>query len=303
MSILVVGDVMLDRYWHGAVDRLSQEAPVPVVKMEREECRAGAAANVAANCVSLGAEATLIGIVGHDESAEILYELSIQAGVNTILIPDHLIRTTQKLRVIGKGQQIVRVDFEQRPVTTIDKVARRYIENHDVIVFSDYGKGALPGVQELIATAKAMHKTVLVDPKGHDYAKYAGADVVKPNRDELREMAGGWGSQEQLNAKAQAIRKEARIGAILVTLAAEGMVIYDEHGVTAIPAVKREVYDVTGAGDTVMAALAVMLEDGMPLKEAAEIANYAAGVSVGKFGTSIVTQQELKEAMREQQTV
>lgn len=301
MSILIIGDVMLDRYWYGDVSRLSQEAPVPVVKMDREECRAGAAANVAANCVALGAEATLIGIVGRDESAEILYDLTIQAGVNTILIPDNLIRTTQKLRVIGKGQQIVRVDWEQRPVTTIDKVARRYIENHDIIVFSDYGKGALPGVQELIATAKAMNKTVLVDPKGHDYAKYAGADLVKPNKDELREMAGGWGSQEQLNAKAQAVRRGANIGAILVTLAAEGSVIYDEHGITTIPAIKREVYDVTGAGDTVMAALAVMLEEGYSLKEAAEIANYAAGVAVGKFGTSTVSQQELKEAMRERQ--
>ena len=303
MSVLVVGDVMLDRYWYGDVSRLSQEAPVPVIKMEREESRAGAAANVAANCASLGADVTLIGIVGHDESAEILYDLCIRAGVNTILIPDHLIRTTQKLRIIGKRQQIARVDFEMVPVTTIDKVARKYIENHDVIVFSDYGKGALPGVQELIREAKAMNKTVLVDPKGHDFTRYAGADVVKPNKDELRDMAGGWGSPEQLNEKAQAVRKAARIGALLVTLASEGMVIYDKHGVKSVPALVREVYDVTGAGDTVMATLAVMLDDGLDLVEAARIANYAAGIVIGKFGTSVVTQQELREVMREQQTV
>lgn len=301
MSVLVIGDVMLDRYWYGDVSRLSQEAPVPVVKMEREECRAGAAANVAANCASLGADVTLIGIVGHDESAEILYDLSVRAGVNTILLPDHLIRTTQKLRVIGKGQQIVRVDFEQRPITSIDKVARKYIENHDVIVFSDYGKGALPGIQALIKEAKAMHKTVLVDPKGHDFTKYAGADVVKPNKDELREVAGGWGTDAELAEKVCAVRLAGRIGALLVTRAADGMTLYDYTGATHIPTKAVEVYDVTGAGDTVMAALAVMIDEGKTLREAATIANFAAGVVVGKFGTSIVTQQELKEAMRDRQ--
>jgi rfaE bifunctional protein kinase chain/domain len=297
MSILVIGDVMLDRYWSGEVSRLSQEAPVPVVKMDHEERRAGAAANVAANCASLGGDVALIGIVGRDESADLLNNCVANRGIDVMLVEDITIKTTQKLRVIGRSQQIVRVDFEQRPSASIEALALEQIKRHDIIVFSDYGKGSLVKVSQLIRFAKATGKTVLVDPKGHDYAKYAGADAVKPNRDELREMAGGWSSPEQMNLKAQAIRREAMVGAILVTLASDGMAIYDEEGVAHIPAIAQDVYDVTGAGDTVMAAIAVMLGEGKTLREAAVIANYAAGVVIGKFGTSTVSKAELEEAM------
>ena len=295
-KILVVGDVMLDRYWSGDVDRLSQEAPVPVVRMAHEEHRAGAAANVALNIAAMGAQVTLIGIVGQDEGAEIVRGIVNKAGVKQILLADGSIKTTQKLRVIGRGQQIVRIDFEQRPKIGLIEEALDQIMAHDIIVFSDYDKGALVDVQHLIERAKRSGKTVVVDPKGHDYTKYAGADLVKPNIHEMRDMAGGWTSEEQLAVKANQLRHEANIGSLLVTRAADGMTLYD-GGRHHIHSKAREVFDVTGAGDTVMAALAVMLAQGKTLLESASIANIAAGLAVGKFGTSVVTLDELKGAM------
>lgn len=297
MTILVIGDVMLDRYWSGDVNRLSQEAPIPVVKMAKEAHRLGAAANVAANCAAMGAKTLLLGIVGVDESAENMRRLIDQAGFAALLVEDPSICTTQKLRIIGKGQQIVRIDFEKGPTESLGEIPLQYINNFDTIVFSDYGKGALRDVAKLIAAAKAAGKRALVDPKGHDYGRYAGADVLKPNRDELRDMSGGWGTSEQLASKARAIRREADVGALVVTMAADGMIVYDDNGSTHIQSQAREVYDVTGAGDTVMAAMAVMLDEGKSLREAAEIANQAAGIAVGKFGTAIVSRHELEEAM------
>lgn len=297
MTILVIGDVMLDRYWHGDVHRLSQEAPVPVVKMLREECRAGAAANVAMNCASLGAEVTLIGVTGNDESERLLRKCLLSHSITAYLIPNPNIDTTQKIRVIGRNQQITRIDIEKHaayPALTAAALVR--IDAHDVIVFSDYGKGALTDVGQLIHYAKQAGKTVLVDPKNHDYSRYAGADLVKPNLDEIREMTGGWSTEEQLEAKVEKIRQDANIGAILLTRGPGGMTLYD-GGRHHIPSKAKEVYDVTGAGDTVMAATAVMLTRGMDLRAAATVANYAAGVAVARFGTHAVTSAELSEAM------
>lgn len=295
--ILVVGDVMLDRYWYGDVTRLSQEAPVPVVKMLREEFRAGAAANVAMNCASLGEEVRLIGVTGADESEDRLREC-LTGHILNGLISDDRMDTTQKIRIIGRHQQITRVDIEKKAVpyrVTYD--ALQQIPLHDVIVFSDYGKGTLDDIASLIRYAKNYGKTVIVDPKGHDYSRYAGADLVKPNLDEIREMTGGWGSEEQLAKRINMIREEANIGAILLTRGPGGMTLYD-GGTHHIPSKAKEVYDVTGAGDTVMATMAVKLSRGWSLLKAAEAANYAAGIVVAKFGTATVSVAELEEAMR-----
>lgn len=287
---------MLDRYWRGDVDRLSQEAPVPVIKMGTEEHRAGAAANVALNCAALGAQVTLIGIVGQDEGAEIVRGIVNKAGVKQILLADGSIKTTQKLRVIGRGQQIVRIDFEQRPKIDLVAETLEQVGHHEIIVFSDYDKGALVHIEELIHIAKRLGKTVLCDPKGLNYAKYAGADLLKPNLNEMKDMAGGWTSEEQLTEKANKLRTDARIGALLVTRAADGMTLYD-GSMHHIPAKASEVYDVTGAGDTVIAAVSVMLAMGKSLLEAATIANYAAGVVVKRFGTATCSIDDLNKAM------
>ena len=295
--ILVVGDVMLDRYWFGDVTRLSQEAPVPIVRMKRQEYRAGAAANVAMNCVSLGAEVTLMGLIGADESGLLLRDL-LSKSVNTLLTIDTSIKTTEKLRVIGRNQQIVRVDFEEKPSQAIDGPALEQIKNHEIIIFSDYAKGAFFGIQALISYAKSLGKTVLVDPKGYDYSKYSGADLIKPNLEEMREMAGGWASEADLTAKVDKLKTEAMVGAILLTRAGDGMTLYEgSEQPFHIHSTAKEVYDVTGAGDTVMAAVGVALSEGRTFTEAATMANYAAGVAVGKFGTSTVTMKEIKEAM------
>lgn len=297
-KILVVGDVMLDRYWYGDVTRLSQEAPVPVVKMKREEYRAGAAANVAMNCASLGESVTLIGVTGGDES-EARLRNALTSSIDRQLLSDTLIPTTQKIRIIGRHQQITRVDIEGKADAGLAAAAAmEQIPEHDIIVFSDYGKGALDHVSDLIRLAKRMDKTVLVDPKGHDYGRYAGADMVKPNLDEIREMTGGWGSEQQLTAKITTIMDQALISAVLLTRGPDGMTLFDDQGAHSIPSRAKEVYDVTGAGDTVMATVAVKLAQGWSLRRSAEAANYAAGVVVGKFGTATVSNQELEEAMR-----
>ena len=295
-KVLVIGDVMLDLYWHGEVSRLSQEAPVPVVEMHHDEYRLGAAANVAANCVTLGACVTLIGVIGPDECGDTFFDMLKSHGISAYILTDPSIKTTRKLRVIGRGQQIVRVDFENRPKATPDEKVLEQIGAHDIIVFSDYAKGALVGIQPMIRHAKSLGKTVLVDPKGYDYSKYSGADVVKPNLDEMRTMVGGWENEDQLMEKANRLRAEAGIGAILLTRANDGMTLYNGTA-THIHSKAREVFDVTGAGDTVMAGLAVFMSAGNTLLRSAVIANYAAGIVVGKFGTATVSLDELKEAL------
>lgn len=264
--ILVCGDAMIDRYWFGDVSRISPEAPVPVVKMVRVEERKGAAANVAANCKAMGAAVT---------------ELFSNSDPPV------------KIRVIGKNQQVVRIDYDyqQEPIRIAEFTTQ--CSACDIVVFSDYGKGALKNIAELIPIAKAQGKTVLVDPKGYDYTKYAEADVIKPNLDEMREMVGGWGSPEELHQKAEKLRKDSNIGAILLTRAADGMTLFTGDGHTHIPTYAREVYDVSGAGDTAIAALAFALGYGKSLEAAAHFANKAAGIAVGRFGTSTVGKDDL----------
>ncbi len=295
--VLVVGDVMLDRYWHGAVERISPEAPVPVVRIEREEERLGGAANVALNIRTLGARATLLTVVGQDEPARRLRELLQERDIDTVLREDKQLYTIVKLRVIGRAQQLLRVDFENEPDhEALGEMLEAFAEQlpqHDVVLFSDYGKGGLTHIPRMIEMARAAGKPVLVDPKGSDYQRYAGASVITPNRGELAQVTGAWRGEDELRAKVDALRARIDVGAVLLTRSEEGMTLFDASGVTHEPARAREVFDVTGAGDTVIATLAVLAGAGVPLPEAMRLANKAGGIVVGKFGTATVSYDEL----------
>ncbi|HZX31629.1 MAG TPA: D-glycero-beta-D-manno-heptose-7-phosphate kinase [Rhodocyclaceae bacterium] len=301
VRLLVVGDVMLDRYWFGEVSRISPEAPVPVVKVERLEERLGGAANVARNAAAVGARTALLSVVGDDEAGRILGRLLNEGDIEAGLQVDAEIDTTVKLRVIGRQQQLLRIDFETTPSHEILRAKlqefERRVENCDVVILSDYGKGGLTHISEMIRLARAAGKPVLVDPKGDEYGKYAGATVITPNRSELREVVGRWSSEEELARKAQALRTELGLEALLVTRSEEGMTLFCDGEVIHQPAQAREVFDVSGAGDTVIATLAVMLAAGAGWAESIRIANVAAGIVVGKLGTAVVTREELQAAL------
>ena len=297
VRLLVVGDVMLDRYWFGEVSRISPEAPVPVVKVERSEERPGGAANVARNAAALGARATLVSVVGADEAGAALERLLPGEGVQTSFHRDPELRTTVKLRVIGRGQQLLRIDFETAPSHEVlaTKLADydRLLAETDLVILSDYGKGGLAHITTMIARARAAGKPVLVDPKGEDWERYRGAGVLTPNRNELRHVVGSWRDAHEMAAKAQKLREDLDLAALLVTRSEEGMSLYTADGAEDIPAVAREVFDVTGAGDTVIATLGALLGAGAPLAVAVHVANEAAGVVVGKLGTAVATPDEL----------
>lgn len=295
--VLVAGDVMLDRYWFGDVERISPEAPVPVVKIARTEERPGGAANVARNASALGAQATLLSVVGNDEAGTALERLLVGDRVRASLLRDAALPTTVKLRVIGRQQQLLRIDFETPPSHEVlaAKLADydRLVSDADVVILSDYGKGGLTHIAAMIDRARAAGKRVLVDPKGDDYARYRSATVLTPNRAELREVVGRWKDEADLAARAQELRAELALEALLVTRSEEGMTLFTSQGAQTIPAQAREVYDVSGAGDTVIATVGVMLAAGAPLPDAVRIANEAAGVVVGKLGTAVVQPHEL----------
>ncbi len=296
-KVLVVGDVMLDRYWYGAVDRISPEAPVPVVRITREENRLGGCANVAFNAVSVGAQASLLSVVGDDEASHLLQDLIAKSGITPYFGRDAQLKTTVKLRVIGRQQQLLRVDFENTPQNEVlssqTQQFMQLLPDHPVVLFSDYGKGGLAHVTDMIAAARKANKAVLIDPKGSDFSRYAGATCITPNRAELQQVVGGWNSEEELSTKAHNLRNELQLDAVLLTRSEEGMTLFDAQGVTHIAAQAREVFDVTGAGDTVIATLAALVAAGMSLREAMPWANRAGGVVVGKFGTATVSYEEL----------
>jgi len=295
--ILVAGDVMLDRYWFGEVNRISPEAPVPIVRVERREERLGGAANVARNAVALGIETSLLGVIGEDEAGRNVEALLSEVGIRSYLNHDPSISTIIKLRVIGRQQQLIRIDFEEKPTEQIlqDKLSRfnSLIAEHDVIVLSDYAKGSLVNVATMIAHAKSLGKYVLVDPKGSDYSIYQGASLLTPNKSELRQVIGSWKDEADLTQKAQALRKELDIAALLLTRSEEGMTLFTDEEILHVPAMAREVFDVSGAGDTVIATVAAMLAEGKNLHDAVLIANQAGGIVVGKLGTATVTREEL----------
>ena len=306
--VLVVGDVMLDRYWMGSVTRISPEAPVPVVRVDRTEERPGGAANVARNAAALGARVTLLSVTGHDEAGTQLAALLKKDGVSARLHRDQGIATTVKLRVIGRQQQLLRVDFETAPshevLSSKLREYRKLLAAHDVVILSDYGKGGLTHIAAMISAARAARKPVLVDPKGEDFSRYRGATLLTPNRAEFREVAGTARSESDLTARAQKLRRALRLEALLVTRSEEGMTLYrggrsntgsagQVKGRLHAPTQAREVYDVSGAGDTVIATLGVAMANGMPMDQAVLLANRAAGIVVGKFGTAVVEPHEL----------
>ncbi|HEV3431690.1 MAG TPA: D-glycero-beta-D-manno-heptose-7-phosphate kinase [Paraburkholderia sp.] len=295
--VLVVGDVMLDRYWFGDVNRISPEAPVPVVHVQRQEDRLGGAANVARNAAALGAQAGLLCVVGHDEPGERIVALLGESHVHAHLERDPALPTTIKLRVLSRQQQLLRVDFENTPAheALLAGLARfdALLPTHDVILMSDYAKGGLTHVTQMISKARAAGKAVLVDPKGDDWERYRGASVITPNRAELREVVGTWKSEEDLFARVTKLRTELQFDALLLTRSEEGMTLFSADGVLHTPTVAREVYDVSGAGDTVIATVAVALGAGLSLQEGVALANRAAGIVVGKLGTATVDYDEL----------
>jgi len=297
VRLLVVGDVMLDRYWFGDVSRISPEAPVPVVRIQKREERLGGAANVARNAAALGAHTGLLGVAGADEAGDQMEQLLQDGGIHSYLKRDEAISTIIKLRVIGRQQQMVRIDFEDAPTENVlrDKLTqfKALLPDYDVIILSDYNKGALVNVAEMIALARAAGKIVLVDPKGDDFTPYRGASILTPNRSELQQVVGGWKTEEQLLEKAQKLREELSLDALLLTRSEEGMSLFTKDEVLHVHADAREVFDVSGAGDTVIATLATMLGAKAPLAEALLTANRAGGIVVGKLGTATVTREEL----------
>jgi rfaE bifunctional protein kinase chain/domain len=296
-KMLIVGDVMLDRYWFGEVSRISPEAPVPIVRIEKREERLGGAANVARNLVALGMQAGLLGVIGQDEAGNIVENLLSESGIQSYLKRDQAISTIIKLRVIGRQQQLLRIDFEEKPTEPVlrDKLSRfnALIDDYDVIVLSDYAKGSLVNVATMIAAAKGVGKLILVDPKGSDFSRYAGATILTPNKSEMKQVIGEWSSEADLTEKAQTLRQKLDLEALLLTRSEEGMTLYTATEVTHVPAMAREVFDVSGAGDTVIATMAAMLAEGKSMQEAVQIANRAGGIVVGKLGTATVSREEL----------
>ncbi len=297
--VLIVGDVMLDRYWFGDVSRISPEAPVPVAKIERTEDRPGGAGNVARNCVALGARTSLLSVVGADEPGRALARLFAEAGIDASLHGDETLNTTVKLRVVARQQQLIRIDFENAPDHEVLQAKLAEFEKRlpdcDVVILSDYGKGGLTHITTMIRRAREAGKPVLVDPKGDDFTRYAGATALTPNRSELREVVGRWKDDSDLTERAQKLRAELGLEALLVTRSEEGMTLFTAAGASHETAQAREVYDVSGAGDTVIATLAVMLASGATLVEAVRLANAAAGIVVAKLGTAVTTLDELKQ--------
>ena len=297
-KVLVIGDVMLDRYWFGDASRLSPEAPVPVVLFKVERASAGGAANVARNCAALGACTTLLSVVGDDAEGVTLRKILEKDGVGVSFHRDSSIRTTQKLRIIGGRQhQLLRVDFETNPSKEVLKAKlddfKASLPSAHAVILSDYGKGGLTHIKRMIQWARDAGKKVLVDPKGDDYSRYEGADVMTPNRAELQQIVGAWKSEADLERRAQKLRRQLRLEALLLTRGEEGMSLYCQGRVFHVKAEKREVYDVSGAGDTVIATLATMLASGVAMEQAVRIANRAAGIKVMKFGTAAVRKSEL----------
>lgn len=295
--VLIVGDVMLDRYWFGDVSRISPEAPVPVALIKRNEERAGGAANVARNAAALGAQVHLLSVVGDDEAGRALEKLLEGDGVRVTFHRDPSIDTTVKLRVVARQQQLLRLDFEDHPSHEVLAAKleefQQALADIDVVIFSDYGKGGLLHVADMVRTARAAGKTVLVDPKGDDFEKYRGATLITPNKSEFKAVAGSWKDEQELAHKAEALRQRYDLDALLVTRSEEGMTLFRPEGALHQPTVAREVYDVSGAGDTVIATLAVMLGAGFSLPEAVATANRAAGIVVAKLGTAVVSHAEL----------
>jgi len=305
-NVLVVGDVMLDRYWHGGTSRISPEAPVPVIKVDNIEDRPGGAGNVALNIAALGASVSLFGLTGPDEAGAALAVRLRGAHVDCHfhVVPDH--PTITKLRVVSRNQQLLRMDFEQPFAATaaaeLSRLAQQGLTNCKVVILSDYAKGALVDPQPLIRAARAAGVPVLVDPKGSDFERYRNATLLTPNLNEFETIVGRCADERELVTKGQALMQQLQLDALLITRGEHGMTLLQPgQSELHLPAQAREVFDVTGAGDTVISVLAAALAAGEPLPNAVSLANLAAGIVVGKLGTAVVSAIELRRAVQRAQ--
>ncbi|WP_462173771.1 bifunctional D-glycero-beta-D-manno-heptose-7-phosphate kinase/D-glycero-beta-D-manno-heptose 1-phosphate adenylyltransferase HldE [Pseudoalteromonas xiamenensis] len=300
-KVLVVGDVMLDRYWHGDTGRISPEAPVPVVKVSKVEDKAGGAANVAKNIAHLDGQVGLLGLIGHDTDGIALEKTLEQDHIASQLVKVEGYPTIAKMRVISRHQQVVRLDMEetftQAHSESLLERLKTVVDDYDIVLFSDYNKGALASIEAMIDVAKAAGKFVLIDPKSHDLARYRGANIVTPNLNEFKLAGGLVDSEELLTQSARDLITSAGIEAMLLTRSEQGMSLITATEKYDFAAQVLEVSDVTGAGDTVIATLAVMLGAGMPAKDAVEMANLAAGIAVGKLGAATVSPEELSRKL------
>lgn len=301
--ILVAGDVMLDRYWLGGVDRISPEAPVPIVKVHGIDDRLGGAGNVARNITALGGQCTLLGIIGDDEDASTLASMSQNCGIKTRFTVEKESKTTVKLRIVSSNQQLLRADFEDFPAhsaimrfreSLVDEIA-----DHDAVVLSDYGKGTLRHIEPLIETARAADVPVLIDPKGIDFQRYTGSTMITPNLNEFRAVVGDVVSDDEINDAADKLMSGHDIDQLLVTMSDKGMRLFDSNRTTPlhIEAQSKEVFDVSGAGDTVIAVMAMAIAADMAGEVGVRIANCAAAAVISKLGTAFVDQTELKEVI------
>lgn len=301
--VIVVGDVMLDRYWHGSTNRISPEAPVPVVKVETDEFRAGGAGNVALNVASLGGRAELVGLIGRDETGRLLREKLESGGVACRLLeaPQH--PTITKLRIISRHQQLIRLDFEDNfavlECAGIEQAFEASLPGGGAVVLSDYGKGTLAQVGSLIRVAREHGVAVVVDPKGTDFVRYCGATVITPNMSEFEAVVGHCATEDAVRERGEALREALDLEAVLITRSERGMTLLQRgQAPLDLPTRARDVFDVTGAGDTVVAVLGAGLACGLALADATALANLAAGVVVGKLGTATVNMEELRAAAR-----
>lgn len=306
IKTLVVGDVMLDRYWFGSVDRISPEAPVPVLAVKREESRAGGAANVAHNLLALGAQSNLISVTGDDDAGREIEQIIAAYGAKTTLKIDPTIKTIVKLRMVAQNQQLLRADFEQKPSEEVlSQCLDDYfdaVKDSDVVILSDYGKGGLTHVAKMIEAAKALSKPVIIDPKGSDYSRYKGATLITPNMKEFEAVVGHCSSDAQFAEKAHRLRAELELDYLLVTRSEKGMSLFSRDGSqTDSPATALEVYDVSGAGDTVISLMALATVAGFSNEDKLALANTVAGIVVGKLGTAVATIDEVVLKLSENQ--
>jgi len=302
VSILVIGDVMLDRYWFGEVERISPEAPVPVINVGQQEERPGGAANVAANVAALGAKCTLLSVVGNDAAGRTLTGLLQRPGITPVLQVDENAETTVKLRVMSRNQQLLRADFEAPPAYEVLRTClgefRQRVSDADVVLISDYGKGGLLHIKEMIEAAGEMGKPVVVDPKGDDFSRYANASMVTPNLKELEEVVGVCLDEEDLQRKTAALINDLSLDSLLVTKSEHGMTLYFGDGDSInCDAAGRDVYDVSGAGDTVISACALSIAVGFSNEQMLRFANTAAGIVVGKPGTAVASIHEVESEL------
>ncbi len=301
-KVLVVGDVMLDRYWFGDVDRISPEAPVPVVSVTNCDEKMGGAGNVAVNIASLGGQCTLLAIVGDDDAGATLEQLATQSGINHTFVVDSVAPTSIKQRIVSRNQQLIRADFEGLPddlsISILENTLTEQLSDHDIVIISDYGKGAVMAAARLIALSRAANTPVFVDPKGADFSRYAGSTMITPNLNEFELVVGTVQNDQDMQQKANQIISEHNVDSLLITLSERGMILFEQdESFLHSPARSREVYDVSGAGDTVIAVMAMSMATGLQSKDALSIANSAAGVVVSKLGTATTSMEELRRAM------